>query len=171
LVIGRRTNKPEPKFLAAWEQHAYKVFRGTPEEASHIKYLSNLWNAVRIAFVNEFGDSIRTPRTQDDVASIERVVDFVFDGKFYQRYGVSFGGHCLPKDMRAYIWEQSLKGKRMPLLEGAYAANLAHKEFESAGTLTEWFSAWQKPALSGRAALSALGAAIKRRLSSACMRA
>jgi len=171
LVIGKRSDKPEPHFLAGWERVAYKTFRGTPEEASYIKYLSNLWNSVRIAFANEYGDSIREPRTGDDVAAIERVIDFVFDGKFYLRYGRSFGGHCLPKDTRAYIWGQKQRGREMPLLSGVYAANSAHRDLEAAGVLPEWFSAWQKPALSGRVALKAFGAAVRRRLKRAFARA
>ena len=164
LVIGKRSSKPEPRFLADWERAAYKTFRGTPEEASHIKYLSNLWNSVRIAFVNEYGDSIREPKTKEDVATIERVIDFVFDGKFYLRYGRSFGGHCLPKDTRAYIWGEQQKGRAMPFLSGAYMANQAHQNLEASGVLTEWFSAWQKPALSGRVAVRALTSAIRRRV-------
>lgn len=165
LVIGKKSDKPEPYFLADWERVAYKTFRGTPEEASHIKYLSNLWNSVRIAFANEYGDSIREPKTKADVAAVERVIDFVFDGKFYMRYGRTFGGHCLPKDTRAYIWGQKQNGRSMPLLEGVYAANEAHKAFESSGTLTEWFSSWQKPVTSGRVALRAAQAALIRRAS------
>lgn len=164
LVIGKNTDKPEPSFLGEWERVAYKTFRGTPEEASHIKYLSNLWNSVRIAFVNEYGDSILEPKSKDDVAAVERVVDFLFDGKFYLRYGRSFGGHCLPKDTRAYIWGQKQRGREMPLLSGVYAANEAHQKLEASGVLTEWFSAWQKPALSGRIALRALASAIRRRV-------
>lgn len=164
LVIGKKSGKSEPYFLADWERVAYKTFRGTPEEASHIKYLSNLWNSVRIAFANEYGDSIREPKTKEDVAAIERVVDFFFDGKFYLRYGRSFGGHCLPKDTRAYIWGQKQQGREMPLLAGVYAANEAHKAYEASGNLTEWFSAWTKPVLSGRVALKAAATALVRRL-------
>jgi UDP-glucose 6-dehydrogenase len=164
LVIGKNSDRTEPYFLADWEKSAYKTFRGTPVEASHIKYLSNLWNSVRIAFANEYGDSIRTPDTREDVAAIERVIDFVFDGKFYLRYGRSFGGHCLPKDTRAYIWGQMQRGREMPLLSGAYAANTAHQKLEASGVLTEWFSAWQKPSLSGRVAIKAAISAVRRRL-------
>jgi UDP-glucose 6-dehydrogenase len=53
LVIGKKTDKSEPSFLSDWERAAYKTFRGTPEEASHIKYLSNLWNSVRHADTND----------------------------------------------------------------------------------------------------------------------
>jgi GDP-mannose 6-dehydrogenase len=156
FVIGRRTDKPEPIFFAKWEQRAYKTFRGTPEEASHIKYLSNLWNALRIAFVNEYGDAMVTPTQPSDVAAIERVIDFVFDGKFYMRYGRSFGGHCLPKDMRAFVRFHKDQGNDLSLLAGAYAANEKHEKLQGEHLLPEWFSAWEKPVISGRVALGAL---------------
>lgn len=164
FVVGKKTEKSEPEFFQAWERAAYKTFRGTPEEASHIKYLSNLWNSVRIAFVNEFGDAIRTPKTKEDVAAIERVIDFMFDGKYYMRYGRSFGGHCLPKDTRAFVRAQKEKGNHMALLAGVYEANEKHQVYEKQYALPEWFSAWHRPVLSGRVALKATWTALKRRL-------
>src|SRR3990167_1521050 len=93
FVLGRKdASLAEPSFLSAWQLHARKVFKGTPEQASYIKYLSNLWNATRVAFINEFGDLTRD----------EAVIDFVFEKKNYLRYGQAFGGHCLPKDLFAF---------------------------------------------------------------------
>ncbi|HUO50625.1 MAG TPA: hypothetical protein VMU25_03650 [Candidatus Paceibacterota bacterium] len=166
FVIGTRNRKPEPAFFADWQRRAYKTFRGTPEEASYIKYLSNLWNALRIAFVNEYGDVIKKPQNQDDVREIERVIDFIFDGKFYMRYGKAFGGHCLPKDTRAFIRAARDRGIETPLLEGTYKTNEMHRKMQTESILPEWFSAWEKPMLSGRAALQALIAATARRLRS-----
>ena len=51
-----------------------------------IKYLSNLYNAIRIAFVNEFGDMIGRPSTSEELGNITRVVDFMFDGRSYLRF-------------------------------------------------------------------------------------
>jgi len=143
FVLGQRDTALEvPSFLAVWEERAYKVFKGTPEEASHIKYLSNIWNAVRIAFVNEFGDSITLPATTEERKRVERITDFIFDRKSYLRYGRSFGGHCLPKDLRAYT---ALKRGQfpVPLLEGIAAANAEHIRVEERyQTLPQWFSTW-----------------------------
>lgn len=143
FVLGENNNSLSmPSFLVAWQERAYGVFRGTPEEASYIKYLSNIWNAVRIAFVNEFGDSILLPTSNAERERIERIMDFVLERKSYLRYGRSFGGHCLPKDLRAY---KALKKKTfsIPLLEGIYTANLIHEDIEKRyKTLPQWFSTW-----------------------------
>jgi nucleotide sugar dehydrogenase len=157
FVVGSRQSAEEPAFFQVWQKKAHKVFRGTPEEASYIKYLSNLWNSVRIAFVNEFGDVMHKPKTADDIHAIERVVDFIFGGKFYLRYGRSFGGHCLPKDTRAFFKYHADHGQEMPLLVGAYRANDMHQQLEQGGdVLPEWYSQWQTPEISGRVALAAL---------------
>jgi nucleotide sugar dehydrogenase len=166
FVLGKKTNKKEPEFFDQWRKLSHKFFSGTPEEASHIKYLSNLWNSVRIAFVNEYGDSIRTPKTKDDVASIERIIDFIFDGKFYLRYGKAFSGHCLPKDTLSYYSYYKSTGQNMNLLEGVFKSNesriISQKDLPN---LSEWFSAWQKPELSGREALKHLAKVTKKRFS------
>ena len=62
LVIGKREGaRKEPALFDMWRGRCRKTFEGTPHGASMIKYLSNLWNATRIAFVNEFGDMVGRP--------------------------------------------------------------------------------------------------------------
>ncbi len=133
FILGRRNNLNEPKFLANWQLRAKKVFKGTPEQASYIKYLSNLWNAARVAFINEFGDLTRD----------EAVIDFVFEKKNYLKYGKAFGGHCLPKDLFAF-YSAHAADKNIELLRAAYLSNELHKKSEAEhGSLPEWFSSWE----------------------------
>ena len=132
FVLGKRGNINEPSFLKDWQLRAKKVFKGTPEQASYIKYLSNIWNAARIAFVNEFGD----------LAQDEAVTDFVLGKKNYLRYGKAFGGHCLPKDTQAFYTAHAAHGNT-ELMRSIYASNELHKKIESAANLQEWFSSWE----------------------------
>jgi|CXWL01.1.fsa_nt_gi UDPglucose 6-dehydrogenase len=165
FVVGKKSGKPEPDFFALWERLSYKVFRGTPEEASHIKYLSNLWNSVRIAFVNEFGDAMAVPSDKEKLGSIERVIDFLFDRKNYMRYGKSFGGHCLPKDTRAFARWYKDKGKAVDVIAGSYVSNAKHQEIEKKyPILPEWFSEWPDRHISAKVALKALAHSILKRL-------
>src|SRR3989344_1316583 len=130
-----------PSFIEQWEQRACRVFKGTPEEASYIKYLSNIWNALRIAFVNEFGDSIALPENQQQREKIERIIDFFFEEKSYLRYGRAFGGHCLPKDSRAFA---AWKNEAAPsvLLDALCKSNDLHQQIENLYPLPQWFSSW-----------------------------
>jgi len=166
FVIGSRQRTAKlPSFFAIWAKNSYKTYWGTPEEASYIKYLSNLWNAVRIAFVNEFGDTISQPNSPENIKAIEKIVNFVFEGKFYLRYGGSFSGHCLPKDTLAFYNWLKKEGKNAALLEGAYQSNEIHRQIaEKHKILPEWFSEWQKSDVSGRVALTSLWKIFKKRL-------
>jgi GDP-mannose 6-dehydrogenase len=165
FVVGARGKKTEPSFFEAWRAKSYKVFSGTPAEASHIKYLWNLWNAVRIAFVNEFGTTIADPTDKDKLAGVERIVNFMFDHRPYMRYGKSFKGHCLPKDMRSYTRWYADKGRAMSLLAGAYASNRAHEEREATfPILPEWYSAYPERHISAGMAVHAVVYAVTKRL-------
>lgn len=157
FVTGKKTDKKEPSFFATWRELAYKTFDGTPEEASSLKYLSNLWNSVRIAFVNEFGNAVALPEDKEKLASIEKLVNFMFDHRSYMRYGRSFGGHCLPKDTRAFVRAGKMKGRDMSMLEGVYQSNKAHEAIEKKyAILPEWFSEWPDPHISAKTALGSL---------------
>lgn len=141
FVVGSRKEFVWPKFLKQWKERACKIFEGTPEEASHIKYLSNIWNALRIAFVNEFGDSVALPVNEELRKKTERIIDFFFEKKGYLRYGKTFGGHCLPKDLRAFMtWKAELGS--VPIIKAAYESNNLHQRVVDAHILPQWFSSW-----------------------------
>ncbi len=145
FVVGSRMVEQDrmPDFFKEWQNRACRVFFGTPEQAAYIKYLSNIWNAVRIAFVNEFGDSMMDPVSPKEREQIEQVIDFVLEKKSYVRYGQGFGGHCLPKDMRAFRHMAEAAGRSVPLLKGAYESNELHiKVSEKYKTLPQIFSTW-----------------------------
>lgn len=139
FVLGKADGaKPEPPFLREWEKRSHKSFRGTPREAAHIKYLSNIWNALRISFVNEMGDIIS--RGGHEHARSSRVLDFLFDGKSYLRYGKAYGGDCLPKDTLAFSASHK---KSAVLLSAIHDANERHKRLGDYESLPEWFSRWE----------------------------
>ena len=166
FVLGMRNKEISlPTFIIEWKDKATKSFSGTPEQASYIKYLSNSWNALRIAFVNEFGNSIASPDNIENVESIEKVINFLFEEKAYLRYGRSYGGHCLPKDTRAFINWHKKNSKNVPLMEGMHHSNEAHRVIEKQNPyLPEWFSEWVRPQISGRAALGALWFSIDKKM-------
>jgi UDP-glucose 6-dehydrogenase len=165
FVVGERSQKPEPSFFSLWRGKSYKSFAGTPEEASYVKYLSNLWNAMRIAFTNEFGDAMGVPSTKNDLASIERVQNFLFDHRPYMRYGKAFKGHCLPKDSRAFIRWHADRGAEVSLLKGMYDSNAVHEAAEAQHpVLQEWYSSWPDRHISAKTALGALAHSLLKRL-------
>lgn len=166
FVVGERLGAPPwPDLFRTWRSRSRKVFKGTPREASFIKYLSNLWNATRIAFVNEFGDAIGRPSDKEHLREIERITDFVFDRENYLRYGRSFGGHCLPKDTRALRRWYEERGMQVPLIAGVYESNSQHQKLEEAFPLMpEWYSEWSDDHGSGRRALQQLWHSIRKNI-------
>ena len=149
FVIGRKNKKlSEPSFFSKWELNSRKTFRGSPEQASYVKYLSNVWNAVRVAFINEFGNLIQEPADKNKIAEIDDVIDFIFEKRHYLRYGKSFGGHCLPKDLSAFYTMHAKNNGDIPLLQAAFLSNELHKKKElKYRQLPEWFSGWGEEAL------------------------
>jgi len=140
MVIGRNCDGELPKFLETWTRRASKVFIGSPREASFIKYLSNMWNATRVAFVNEFGSAVGSPFLTKNLSQINRVIDFILENDTYLRYGRAFGGRCLPKDVRAFLKYCNDAGIAMHLLSGACQANAHHRSRPDHELLPEWFS-------------------------------
>jgi len=139
LAIGENSKTDLPQFVADWARQADKVFIGTAEEAAHIKYLCNLWNATQVAFVNEMATAIATDKTPGSRARAERIIDFVFERKPYLRFGKAFGGRCLTKDVRAFIDWSRQQGVTAAILEGVWAANVRHSMQPEHGSLPEWF--------------------------------
>lgn len=166
FILGSRgTMSRKPSFFGRWENAAVKSFYGTPEEASYLKYLSNIWNSLRIAFVNEFGNAVALPTDAAAVKRNEDLINFMFEEKGYLRYGRSYGGHCLPKDTHAFFAWHKANGKNMAVIEAVHHSNLVHKGIEERSPhLTEWFSDWVRPHMSGRAALAALKTASIRKI-------
>lgn len=166
FVVGERPGtKAWPSLFHVWRARSRKVFKGTPREASFIKYLSNLWNATRIAFVNEFGDAIGRPSDREHLHEIERITDFLFDRGSYLRYGRSFGGHCLPKDTRAFRTWYEKKSAPLPLISGVYRSNTQHQALEEAFPLMpEWYSEWSENRGSGRRAFQELWHSIRKNI-------
>lgn len=167
FIVGsrRKGRHGRPSFFDRWENAAVKTFYGTPEEASYLKYLSNIWNALRVAFVNEFGNAIALPTDAAAVSRNEALINFIFEEKGYLRYGRSYGGHCLPKDTHAFFAWHKNQGKNMTVIEAVHRSNLFHKTIEEKHPhLPEWFSDWVRPQVSGRAALAALRISIVRHI-------
>jgi hypothetical protein len=79
------------------------------------------------------------------------------------RYGRAFGGHCLPKDTRAFRTWHEKRGVRLPLIAGVYESNARHAELEKElPLLPEWYSQWPDRHISGWRALNELLYAIRK---------
>ena len=96
----------------------------TPGSASLVKYASNAFHAIKVAFANEvaslegaFGadaDAVMRLFCEDRTLNIAPA---------YLRPGYAFGGSCLPKDLRALTRVAGAEGIAVPVLSSALPSN------------------------------------------------
>ena len=126
-VIGESDARAGDVLLGAYAHLQVPVHRVKPDEASMIKYASNAYHAMKVAFANEIG------ALSQQVGVDGRQVMHVFgqdrDLNISSRYltpGFGFGGSCLPKDLRALNYLAKQLDLATPLLANVLPSNDAH---------------------------------------------
>jgi GDP-mannose 6-dehydrogenase len=110
--------------FAAIEQpiHALSI-----EGAESLKYACNAYHAVKITFANEIGRLLTA--VDVDARDVMRVFcedDHLNISSAYLRPGFSFGGSCLPKDLRALMHIARIADVDVPMLNGVLPSNESH---------------------------------------------
>jgi UDPglucose 6-dehydrogenase len=98
----------------------------TPESAEMIKYASNAFLAVKIAFVNEIANLCE--KTGADIQDVTRAMGR--DGRIGPKFlhpGPGYGGSCFPKDTRALAKTGRDHAAVQSIVEAAINANEAQK--------------------------------------------
>ena len=126
-VIGEFDARAGDVVLSAYSHLESPVYRLRPDEASMVKYASNNFHAIKVAFANEVGAICE--RLGVDGQQVMRV--FCDDRELnisprYLRPGFGFGGSCLPKDLRAITYVAKDMDVQVPLLANVLASNDAH---------------------------------------------
>jgi GDP-mannose 6-dehydrogenase len=126
-VIGEMETQTGDVLMRAYEHVQAPLYRLKPDEASMLKYASNAFHAVKVAFANEVGALSHAlgidGRRVMKVFCEDRSLNIA---PAYLRPGFAFGGSCLPKDVRALTYAAKELDVAAPLLASVVQSNDAH---------------------------------------------
>lgn len=126
-VIGESDPRAGDLLLPIYGHLNAPVHRVRLDEASMVKYASNAFHALKVAFANEIGALCQ--QLGIDGRQVMRIFCEDPDLNISSRYlrpGFGFGGSCLPKDLRALNYVAKDVDLATPLLSNVLASNEAH---------------------------------------------
>ena len=123
-VIGETDERSGAILAGLYEQLNAPLIRTRIEVAEMVKYVDNVWHALKVSFANEIGN-ICKPLNIDSHAVMDI---FCQDHKlnlspYYLKPGFAFGGSCLPKDVRALNYKARTMDVETPLLGAILPSN------------------------------------------------
>lgn len=124
-VIGTETASAEQTLRSLYADQSAPVFVLRPREALMVKYASNAYHALKVAFANEMAAVCE--QADVDAESVMNV--FCNDTKLnisrrYLMPGFAFGGSCLPKDLRAVLHAGKQLDLQLPLVSAILSSNV-----------------------------------------------
>ena len=123
-VIGELEARGGDVLASVYEKLSAPLIRTDVETAEMVKYVDNVWHALKVGFANEIGNVCK----KLDLDS-HRVMDiFCEDTKlnlspYYLKPGFAFGGSCLPKDLRALTYKARSVDLELPILNAILPSN------------------------------------------------
>jgi GDP-mannose 6-dehydrogenase len=156
-------HRPPQTVIGSLDPHGHEamdgLYRGLPgpvvhtdiEVAESVKYLCNVFHALKIVFANEVGTVLKAC----GLDSREVMKIFCQDHQLnispaYLRPGFAFGGSCLPKEVKGFLSLARDKNIAIPTISGLLDSNAAHIE-----------RAYRMIARDGRRKLALFGLAFK----------
>jgi len=123
-ILGTNTAAAEETLRSLYSDQTAPIFVLEPREALMVKYASNAFHALKVAFSNEIA-----ALCQQTGVNAEAVMNvFCNDNKLnisrrYLMPGFAFGGSCLPKDVRAILHTGKECDLQLPLIAATLLSN------------------------------------------------
>jgi GDP-mannose 6-dehydrogenase len=123
-VVGSQRESTADVIVDLYRGIEAPVFKTPIKVAETVKYVDNVFHAVKISFANEIGSICKTV----GVDSHEVMNIFTADKKLnispaYLKPGFAFGGSCLPKDVRALVYLGRSHDLDLPMLSSLLPSN------------------------------------------------
>ena len=116
-VIGATDDRTSAMVARLFDPVDAAPIRTEIETAEMVKYVDNVWHAMKVCFANEVGRLSKSMGVDG-----RRVMEvFVQDDKlnlspYYLKPGFAYGGSCLPKEVRAVSHLAGAQGVELPLI-------------------------------------------------------
>jgi GDP-mannose 6-dehydrogenase len=127
VVIGELDGRGSDAVEQLYAQVEAPVIRTSVRAAEMLKYVSNAYHALKVAFANEVGALCK----EQGIDGAELMEIFCRDRTLnlsaaYLRPGFAFGGSCLPKDLRALLHRAKQNDVDCPVLAAVVESNRRH---------------------------------------------
>ena len=126
IVLGERSKGAGVMVLDLYAGIEAPLIRTSIRVAEMAKYCDNAFHALKVSFANEIGNLCK----KMGVDSHEVMSVFCEDKKLnlspaYLKPGFAFGGSCLPKDLRALVYQAKRFDLDSPVLNAILPSNAA----------------------------------------------
>lgn len=126
-VVGEFDARSGDALMEIYRRIEAKSFRVPIKTAEMVKYCDNTFHALKVSYANEIGNICQ----ELGIDSHQVMSIFCADTKLnistaYLKPGFSFGGSCLPKDLRALVHKASDLDVETPVLKSILPSNKAH---------------------------------------------
>src|SRR5215211_6173521 len=104
-VIGSSDRRTAETLDDLYASFGALIVRCTPTEAEMIKYVNNVYNAVKISYFNEVHAICEQLGIDGNLvgSAVARSAESMWNPLYGTRGGVPYGGACLPKDTIAFM--------------------------------------------------------------------
>lgn len=124
-VIGALDPHTFEAMEALYRPFGALIVRCTPTEAEMIKYVNNVYNAVKISYFNEVHAICEHLGIDSRLvgATVARSAESMWNPLYGIRGGVPYGGACLPKDTAAFLAFVEAQGLDHLMLRATMSVN------------------------------------------------